>query len=50
VPVAGGFPAISIDVSVNGFYCYDYVFAIAAHPSVAGAQDETWSSLKSMYR
>jgi hypothetical protein len=50
VPLQVEFPAISIAAAVNGFFCYDFVFAIAAMPAPVNVDNETWGSLKSIYR
>lgn len=50
VPVAGGFPGISIQVALNGFFCYDYVYSIAAQPAAVELTKSTWGSLKTNYR
>lgn len=49
-PRAGDLPAISIAVSVNGYYCYDRVFDIEAHPSTVGIEPAAWGSLKAAWR
>lgn len=49
-PRPDSLPAISIAVSVNGFYCYDRVFEIEAHPSAVDAATEAWGSLKATWR
>jgi hypothetical protein len=37
VPVTAPFPRIAVAVSMNGFYCYDEVFAIQARPMRAAS-------------
>lgn len=49
-PRAADTPAISIAVSVNGYYCYDRVFEIEAHPSIVGVEPAAWGSLKAAWR
>lgn len=50
VPLEVDAPAISIAVALNGFFCYDQVFAIAALPVPVELVHRTWGSLKSVYR
>jgi len=44
------FPEISIAAAVNGFFCYDHVFFIAAMPASVNVEHDTWGCLKSTYR
>jgi hypothetical protein len=50
VPLQAEFPEISIAAAVNGFFCYDYVFCIAAIPASVNLEHDTWGCLKSTYR
>ena len=43
-------PGIFIAVALNGFYCYDYVFDIAAVPAPVEESTSSWGSLKSTFR
>ena len=50
VTLQGEFPDISIAVALNGFYCYDYVFSIAAAQEIVELSSPGWGTLKSYYR
>lgn len=50
VTLQGEFPDISIDVALNGFYCYDYVFSISATQETVELSSSRWGTLKSYYR
>jgi hypothetical protein len=50
VPLESEVPGIFIAVALNGFYCYDYVFDIAAVPAPVEESTSSWGSLKSTYR
>jgi hypothetical protein len=50
VPLESEVPGIFIAVALNGFYCYDYVFDIAAVPAPVEDAASSWGSLKSTYR
>ena len=50
VPLEGDFDGISIAVALNGFYCYDYVFALTAVPAPVEETASSWGSLKAIYR
>jgi hypothetical protein len=44
------FPQIDIAAAVNGFFCYDYVFAISASTGSVISGQPTWGALKATYR
>lgn len=50
VPLLAARPTISIDVSVNAFFCYDYAFSLVAHLVPVGVRGETWGAVKGTYR
>jgi len=50
VAAPGTFPKIEIAAAVNGFFCYDHVFAVSASTVTVGSEDTTWGALKATYR